>query len=248
MADRRRIFGSLVLVAATLVIQTQAWAQDSAVETTRTESIFTQEAIAEQWRLSVEEWDTYQTLMQGPRGVWTPNLDPVTVLGIHAKTDAERRRYAELLVMIEFERVEQELSFQRAYDAAARKLFPDLLPVAAVETPETTLLAGTDRLAFVGSIDPRRCPTCRAELVRWLRLHDDAAGPVIDLFLDDADDDQAIRSWAIEQGINPQDVIAGRITLNHARDAMALPADAEFVAPMLMQRTNGRWVELEDPQ
>ena len=60
--------------------------------------------------------------------------------------------------------------------------------------------------------------------------------------------DQAIRSWAIEQGISPQDVIAGRITLNHATDAMALPAEAEFVTPMLMQRTNGRWVELEDPE
>jgi len=248
MADRRRIVGALVLVAVTSVTQTQVRAQDSAVEMTSTETVFTQEAIAEQWRLSVEEWETYQTLMQGPRGVWTPNLDPVTVLGIHARTDAERRRYAELLVMIEFERVEQELSFQRAYDAAARRLFPDLLPVAAVETPETTLLAGTDRLAFVGSIDPRRCPTCRAELVRWLRLHDNPAGPVIDLFLDDADDDQAIRSWAIEQGINPQDVIAGRITLNHARDAMALPADSEFVRPMLMQRTNGRWVDLEGPE
>ena len=247
MVAKHRILCLLALIAGASG-SSHVWAQESDVQTTRTETIFTEEAIAEQWRLSVEEWETYQTLMHGPRGVWTPNLDPVTVLGIHAKTDAERRRYAELLVMIEFERVEQELSFQRAYDAAARKLFPDLLPVAAVEAPETTLLAGTDRLAFVGSVDAQRCPTCRAELVRWLRLHDDPAGPVIDLFLDDADDDQAIRSWAIEQGINPQDVIAGRITLNHARDAMALPADAEFVTPMLMQRTIGRWLELEGPE
>jgi integrating conjugative element protein (TIGR03759 family) len=184
--------------------------------------------------------------MQGPRGVWTPNVDPVTVLGIHAETDAERRRYAELLVMIEFERVEQELSFQRAYDAAARKLFPDLLPVASVEPPETSLLAGADRLAFVGSVDAQRCPTCRAELVQLLRLHDNSTGPVIDLFLDDASDDQAIRTWAIEQGINPQDVIAGRITLNHARDPMALAADSESVTPKLLQRTNGRWVALKE--
>lgn len=248
MVAKHRNLCLLAVIAGTSGAGFHVWAQESGVQTTRTETVFTEEAIVEQWRLSVEEWETYQTLMQGPRGVWTPNLDPVTVLGIHAETDAERRRYAELLVMIEFERVEQELGFQRAYDAAARRLFPDLLPVASVEPPETSLLAGADRLAFVGSVDAQRCPTCRAELVQLLRLHDNATEPVIDLFLDDASDDQAIRTWAIEQGISPQDVIAGRITLNHARDPMALPTDSESVTPILLQRTNGRWVALGESE
>jgi integrating conjugative element protein (TIGR03759 family) len=223
-----------------------AMAQVAETEIERTQTVLTEEALAEQWRLSTDEWDVYKTLMEGPRGIWSPTLDPVTVLGIHAETDAERRRYAELLVMIEFERVGQELKFQQAYDEAAQRLFPSLMPVQTTTPMSASPLGGAKRVAFVGSIDGQRCPTCRTELARLLQAHRAPAAPVLDLFLDDAADDQVIRGWAMAQGIDPKAVIAGRITLNHAREPLSLPTDQDVVSPKRLQQIAGRWLPLED--
>ena len=43
------------------------------------------------WGLTDEEVARYNQIMEGPRGNWTPNLDPIQVLGINADTEAERR-------------------------------------------------------------------------------------------------------------------------------------------------------------
>lgn len=228
----------------TIFLSAAATAQVSDIEVRRTEHVFTAEALAEEWHLSPDEWAEYKALMEGPRGLWSPALDPITALGIHAETEADRRRYAELLVMVEFERAEQELKFQRAYDEAARRLFPQLSPVGMAGSMDVSPFFGADRIAFVGSVDSRRCPTCRRALARWLRDRR-SDGPTLDLFLDDATDDAAIRAWAAEQGIDPADVVAGRITLNHARSPLSLPPDEEGVDPRLLQRVAGRWLPLE---
>lgn len=70
------------------------------------------------WGVTPEEWQRYLTLKQQVRGVWSPGLDPLTTLGVEADTDHERQRFAELLVRQEYQRLEKELAFQRAYDAA----------------------------------------------------------------------------------------------------------------------------------
>jgi len=233
----------LFSLANAIVQPTSAQVAETRIE--RTVPVSTEEALAEQWRLSLDEWATYQTLMEGPRGIWSPSLDPITVLGIHAETEAERQRYAELLVMIEFERVEQELTFQRAYDEAARRLFPSLMPVETAPLTTASPLSGANRIAFVGSIDDQRCPACRAELVRRLRAHRAPSAPVLDLFLEDAGDDQALRAWAVAQGIDPKAVIAGRITLNHARAPLSLPSEATLVTPSVLRHVAGRWLPLE---
>ena len=76
------------------------------------------------WGLHQDEWSRYKQLMQGPLGTYSPNLDPLTALGIEARTDEERRRYAELQVVVEARRVEKMLAYQRAYDAAWQRLRP----------------------------------------------------------------------------------------------------------------------------
>ena len=39
---------------------------------------------ARDWGLNVDEWTRYRDLMQGPLGIYSPNLDPLTALGIEA--------------------------------------------------------------------------------------------------------------------------------------------------------------------
>ncbi|KAB7770489.1 integrating conjugative element protein, partial [Xanthomonas sp. LMG 12462] len=67
------------------------------------------EARAREWGLRAEDWSRYRTLMQGPLGIYSPNLDPLTALGIEARSDEERRRYAELQVQAEARRVQRTL-------------------------------------------------------------------------------------------------------------------------------------------
>ncbi len=40
-----------------------------------------QSALAQEWGLNQQEWTRYQTLMQGPRGVYSPGIDPLTERG-----------------------------------------------------------------------------------------------------------------------------------------------------------------------
>ena len=65
---------------------------------------------AANWGLTEQEWTRFEQIQAGPRGFWSPNLDPLTTLGVEAETDQERQRYAELQVALEAKRAERELS------------------------------------------------------------------------------------------------------------------------------------------
>ncbi len=57
---------------------------------------------AQEWGLSTEEYARFEALMKGRRGIQSPGLDPLTTLGIEARSDEERRRLAEKWVQQEF--------------------------------------------------------------------------------------------------------------------------------------------------
>ncbi|EPN74421.1 hypothetical protein A221_10170, partial [Pseudomonas syringae pv. actinidiae ICMP 18801] len=82
--------------------QSNSREQQSALLNSQSQS--SDEMLARDWNLSPQEWQRYQTLMQSSRGVYSPGLDPLTALGIEARTDEERRRYAELQVKAEAQR------------------------------------------------------------------------------------------------------------------------------------------------
>lgn len=85
---------------------------------------------ARDWGLSVDEILRYQALMRGYRGsVSDPRISPIEVLGIHARDDAERRRYAELLVKIMVQDADRILAFERERMAAVARLYPQGLKV-----------------------------------------------------------------------------------------------------------------------
>ena len=98
------------------------------IETVRTDQTAlsrSDRARAQTWGLSETEWRRYRSLMQGIRGSVSPEtISPIEVLGIHARDDAERRRYAELWAQAMWEDAERILAFQRAYVEAGRRLYP----------------------------------------------------------------------------------------------------------------------------
>lgn len=193
------------------------------------------ERLAHDWGLEAEEWTRFQELMQGPLGVYSPGLDPLTALGIEARTEEERRRYAELQVRLEARRVEKLLAYQRAYDAAWDRLHPALQPVASFAGGDAAVdtARGTQRLAvFV----KEHCPACE-QRVRQLQ----GAGTPFDLYLvGSRQDDGRIRDWAAKAGIEPGDVRERLITLNHdAGRWLSLGLSGEL--PAVVREVNGRW-------
>lgn len=201
----------LMSVAGAATAQTRTAASSSATPIERASPIAaSDEARAHAWGLDAAEWTRYQQLMQGPLGIYSPNIDPLTALGIEARSDAERQHYAELQVRAEAQRVQKELSYQHAYDAAWKRLYPDLARVSQLTAPPRAgaSLAHTGRLAVFIKDD---CPACDAR-VRQLQASDTA----FDIYMvGSRGDDARIRAWAQRVGIDPTKVRARTITLNH---------------------------------
>ena len=192
------------------------------------------ERLAKDWGLRPEEWARYRQVMQGPLGIYSPNLDPLTALGIEARSDEERKRYAELQVKAESRRVDKTLAYQRAYDAAWKRFYPGQLRVNLPGAPSSTASnKGSGRLAvFVKA----NCVPCE-QRVRQLQ----AAGTAFDVYMvGSRQEDARIRQWATQAGIDAGRVRARAITLNHDAGrwlSLGLPGEL----PAVVREVNGQW-------
>ena len=192
---------------------------------------------AASWGLTEQEWTRFEQIQAGPRGFWSPNLDPLTALGVEAQTDQERQRYAELQVALEAKRAERELAYQNAYTAAWAKLFPGLLPIQGMASPSPASSAVMPRQAlFVED----HCPACTAEAQR-LQNSDTA----FDIYLVGSQgEDERVRSWARQADIDPAKVQRRQITLNHDRGRW-FSLGAPGPLPATFQQVNGQWQRLD---
>lgn len=188
---------------------------------------------AADWGLREEEWARYRAVMQGPLGIHSPNLDPLTALGIEATTNEERRRYAELQVGIEARRVEKLLAYQRAYDEAWQRLHPGMDRISASLGDSGQASGEVGRLAvFV----KKGCPSCDRTVQRL-----QSAGTEFDLYVvGSRQDDAHIRDWANSVRIDPGKVRAGAITLNHDSGRW-LSLSLEGDLPAVVRQVNGQW-------
>ncbi|EPW2974752.1 TPA: TIGR03759 family integrating conjugative element protein [Pseudomonas aeruginosa] len=191
-----------------------------------------EQRLARDWGLSVEDWSRYRRLMQGPLGTYSPNLDPLTALGIEARDDAERHRIAELQVRVEAQRTEKLLSYQRAYDAAFQRAY---LNTPRVNPPATQVRTqfSAGRLALFVKDGCSPCDSRAREL--------QAAGTPFDVYMvGSRQDDTRIRQWAARVGILPAKVRDRTITLNHDAGrwlSLGLPGEL----PALLLETPEGW-------
>ena len=192
---------------------------------------------AASWGLTEQEWTRFEQIHAGPRGFWSPNLDPLTALGVEAQTDQERQRYAELQVALEAKRAERELAYQNAYTAAWAKLFPGLLPIQGMASPSPASSAVMPRQAlFVED----HCPACTAEAQR-LQSSDVA----FDIYLVGSQgEDERVRKWARQADVDPAKVQRRQITLNHDRGRW-FSLGAPGPMPATFQEMNGQWQRLD---
>ncbi len=214
----------------------------SATRVTQTESQATIDARQEQrraeaWGLKREEWTRYRELMHGPLGIYSPNLDPLTALGIEARSEEERKRYAQLQARMEGVRVEKLFAYQRAYDEAWKELHPNLPRVRLTQLGEPQHgVPGSANDARIAVFVKAECPACDT---RVLALQ--AVGRPFDLYMvGTRGDDGAIRAWASRIGIDPKKVHARTITLNHDAGRWLQVGDGGAL-PALLRQVNGQW-------
>lgn len=224
------LFSSVVQAAWSEQSQPQTSAVlDSQVEQSQAQNL---ESQAGQWGLSVEEYRRYRQLINGPRGIQSPGLDPLTTLGIEAKSQAERRHFAELWVKEEFARTEKELRFQREVDAAWRRLYSQTLPVSLGDAGGTALGTGQRLALFVRA---QNCAACDARLTEVL-----ASGRPVDIYLTDSQGkDELLRQWATGHGIPIDKVRARQITLNHDGGRWLKLGQGQM--PVVLQQERDGW-------
>jgi len=190
------------------------------------------------WDLSETDWRRYKQLMQGIRGSISPStISPIEVLGIHARDEAERQKYAEAWTRAMREDVGRILAFQRAYDAAGKRLYPNepLIDIDRLpgKTERSSAMQSTDRLLFFAR---SACPACDRLVGNLLKRIDEVSG--IDIYLTDLapGDDAAVRDWASTHEIDPEWVRSRRITLNHDGGALDSLTRGQGEAPYLLRR------------
>ena len=251
---RQTAFCALAMLAGSIVLSAEAFAapaqpqaagatvaEVSALDTQRLETLRRQvdkinreslQAQATQWGLTPEDYQHYQQLMNGPRGIQSPGLDPLSTLGIEAKTPAERRRFAELWVKQEAARTEKELNFQREVSAAWKRLYPDVLPVNMGKAAGIAHDSGGRLALFVRQKD---CKTCDARLQAVL-----ADNRPVDIYLvDSAGNDNTLRAWAKAHNIPADRVRSRQITLNH--DGGRWMRFGDGLMPVVLQQGKEGW-------
>ncbi|EBZ5771679.1 TIGR03759 family integrating conjugative element protein [Salmonella enterica subsp. enterica serovar Redlands] len=208
-------------------------AEETATTVTRSHEVpLYGDTAAQSWGLTQEEWSHYEVLKRGERGIWSPLLDPLTTLGVEATTDAERRRYADMLVEKEARRVEKELAFQRAYDEAWKRRLPGLTPVATVSVDATSRLA-----VFVSE----NCPPCDTRIKNLL-----ASGHPLDIYLvDSRNDDSRLRRLAMVWKIDAARVQRRDITLNH--DGGRWLQYGQGKMPVVLAKQGDAWLPVTAP-
>lgn len=242
------VFAGLMLVAGPLGLLAEDLARTQPARSPIVRSDVERSALdasdqrrAEIWELSIDEWQRYQTLMEGIRGtVSVERISPVEVLGIHARDEAERRRYAEMWARMMHDDTERVLAFEQAYLAAWARLYPGASIVdlgglgagSAVQEPIPAMELGDRLMMFVGP-DCRVCDLALPTAIERIRT---SAGVGLDLYLVGAGDDEAVRAWAQERRIPAELVRRRQITLNHDAGLLARFGGAPEDLPLLVLR------------
>ncbi|PHS00175.1 MAG: TIGR03759 family integrating conjugative element protein [Blastopirellula sp.] len=193
---------------------------------THTQVVETQAAL---WSLDVSEYERYLELMSGPLGKWNDKLDPLMALGMFPDNPQDERRYAELYAQQEYELTERVLSFQRAYRTAFDRLYPyvgmldqrllapyfenELLQSRSQEAAREAQqqFLGNDRLLIFVPLD---CGRCLSSISHLMGLLTEVINSGVDVYIREANDDETVAQWMLENNIKEQWIEDGKLTLS----------------------------------
>lgn len=172
-----------------------------------------EKSLAKQWMLKETDWVKYKQLMSGPRGTWSPGLDPITALGVSEIDQKERKRYAELWIKVESRRAELELAFEVERQLAAKKILGDKLLVKNtqwIQDWEKNRAEIKTQVLFFADID------CKKECKEKFAQVYASAGRSsrLDIYFINTSSASEIGKWAAYMKIPPEVVKSRAVTLN----------------------------------
>lgn len=182
-APSLRYCRSLVAVLASLTLASVALGQTRQITQTQEQSTQTGEStqqrvaransvldtndllVAQIWGLTNEEMIRAKVLLKGPRATFSvQNLSPVEALGIHARDEKERTKYAEMFAKALQADVERSLAWNRTFTEVQARLYPNQMVMnfagqAPVSVPTATAdLLGVPRTLVNDPAAPARKP------------------------------------------------------------------------------------------
>lgn len=259
MRCAQRLRGYKILIAAFALVMLGSPSADAqtAVPTERaeTELSATKRAplkeAADRWGLTESEYRRYRELMTGPRGALSdPTITPIEVLGIEARSMAEREKYAELYVEMMAREADKALAFTRTVHATWARTHGDVKVLnharinAAREDfgsrygPLPLGLRRPGRLMIFTQLD---CGPCRNSVSDALAKIDAGTFIGADIYFVELEQgrDAEIRKWARGLDLSPEKIRKRRITLNYDQ------GEYEFVSRRLGRSFAGETVFIE---
>ena len=124
--------------------------------------------VAQIWGLSNEEMIRAKVLLKGPRAAFSvQNLSPVEALGIHARDEKERVKYAEMFAKALQADVERSLAWNRTFMEVQARLYPNQAVVDYSGLPQVTAptatadMMGVPRTMVKEPVAPTRRPAAK---------------------------------------------------------------------------------------
>lgn len=119
--------------------------------------------VAQIWGLSNEEMVRAKVLLKGPRASFSvENLSPVEALGIHARDEKERVKYAEMFARALQADVERSLAWSRTFQEVQARLFPNQVVVDySGQAPVAVPTATADMLGVPRTLVQDPAPSAR---------------------------------------------------------------------------------------
>ena len=168
--------------------------------------------------LTTSDWARFKEISATPLATWySADQDPIMVLGITAKSESERQRFAALYVEADRRRTQAQLEFSRAVGKVWQTKYGQEKLFAY--TPETTsspvpLLAAQDRVILVFDANAP-CPMCAEAITTVQAIGKSNGSTGLDLYFTNSTREQVV-AYGKAMGLTQEEVSTKRITLNMA--------------------------------
>ncbi len=203
-----------------LMVLTSMWASLGTLAATETTTdvaqthLVTQQhtaTVAEPWKvwgLTSVDWKRYQSIMAGPRGVWSPNVSPLTALGVHAESEVDRLRYAKISAELDYRRIQAEAHWQLTFDSVKDRVWAEL-GAKEPSTPTLETLKSHQRVSLFTNV---KCDArCRRVMDSLKKSQTN-----VDVYFVGTASSAEIVEWAQQQKLSPEAVNKTRqYSLNH---------------------------------
>jgi integrating conjugative element protein (TIGR03759 family) len=206
------LVGALLLVSGSVLAEEPAEYQ---VEEFKVDDLKVDKGYLDAWGITKEEYKRFIYLKRNtPRGVITPQANPLYYLGLEARTVEERRRFAEKVAQMEFENVEKGREWRAEVQLAAAKLYgkPDVVDLSIGEKLNAKIDAEVNKTTtkspvrgFLGDVKivfvDFNCAECDTAYKKALSEVVTGSLKRLEVVFKQGSSDQDIKKWAMKVGV-----------------------------------------------